>query len=136
MEVCLAAGGVLLLLFFSSSIQRASSHAICEFILRTDKARFRDIVTPNEWQKRQRVAVYGVKKKEQCSRFQKRLGPMLWGIKAVGGRDMILGGSSDRIGPGDGDGGQRAVVGWSLAACVGTTGGRKSGLPVGRKIGK
>ena len=34
-------------------VPRTSTRPICEFILRTDKAGFRDIDTPNEWQKRQ-----------------------------------------------------------------------------------
>jgi hypothetical protein len=68
---------------------------ICEFILRSDKTGFRDIVTPNEWQKRQWMVVSGVKG-TRAAADQKRPSPMLLlGIKAVRERDMIAGESSD-----------------------------------------
>ena len=73
---------MVLLLLFSASFQRASSHPICEFILRTDKAGFRVAVTPHEWQKRQWKVVSGVKRKSSAA-DQKRAHPMLLGIKAV-----------------------------------------------------
>jgi hypothetical protein len=95
-------GGVLLLLF-SASFQRASSHPICEFTLRTDKAGFRVVVTLNEWQKRQWVVVSGVKGRA-AQRIRNGADPILLGIKGRGGeRDMIPGRSSDRIGPGGGE---------------------------------
>lgn len=72
-------GGVLLLLLFSAVV-KSFQPPICEFIQRTDEAGFRDIVTPNEWQKRQWAVVSGVKGKRAAA-DQKRPGPMLWGIK-------------------------------------------------------
>jgi hypothetical protein len=42
---------------------------ICQFILRTDESGFRDILTPNDWQKRQWEVVSRVKR-EGCSRSE------------------------------------------------------------------